>query len=395
MASEESKSAVLHMEVDNHSSSCFPPETNGTLLHTEHNGNHPPPPPVNHYYEGGRVSGNHHTDVAPQPPELKHEADTNGHHHHLDATSNHNQQQQQPPTSKVTSQLREMLQNPGLPKDSSRCSSSPNHHHNHQQMSPASSAASNHSHHDSSSKGEEGCYKFKNNIKHRFNADLRHHTASPTDSSHLSDEEKPLQPISCEDRPPVPAPPVLLCGGSTSSFSPYAASELSAQAHWDSHVETASSCGSNPSPPPNAGGGGGSSSGYSTNGDTSHRAGGKGSGPSPHSPALSPSGSPQPGVVPVFALHPKGTFYIPLTVEASLLVPYMVGLIDETSPPVLHPVSICVNLGAHSVKVGGHHHHPFQPRPFLMDKFHHDRFVYTDRHLFYSSSPPPTKNGCA
>ncbi|XP_022652026.1 uncharacterized protein LOC111273627 isoform X3 [Varroa jacobsoni] len=47
--------------------------------------------------------------------------------------------------------------------------------------------------------------------------------------------------------------------------------------------------------------------------------------------------------VPIFALHPKRAFYIPLTMESSLLTPFLQAD-DEAGSPVLHPVSISVNF---------------------------------------------------
>ncbi|XP_035207835.1 transcription factor cwo-like [Stegodyphus dumicola] len=421
MISEESK-ATVQMEVDNHSSSCFPPEncSNGGML--------PDNTHVNNFPYENRSS---------EVPELKQEVEVNGHNH-----ATHNEM-------KVSSQLREMLQNPGVPKDPSRCSSRNSNNNVGSAPSPLPQPVpvlvSNQ---NDMPKNEEGYYKFKNNIKHRFNADLRHHTSSPTDS-HLSDrmslpdednnnnkihlsDSSPLRPCHpgpiSDDR--LGHPPTLLCNPGSHpghAFSPYTpnhvASELSVKIpdrtapiengalsygnqHWDSHVETASSCGSNPSPPPNAARSNGSSSGYSTNGENN-------SGPTKlkphngtHSPALSPysrtpdrmsnrTPSPmQPGV-PIFALHPKGTFYIPLTIDSSLLVPYMVGVDDLA--PVLHPISICVNLSSHSLKVekmNGTAMLQYRPQSsFLMEKFQ-DRYIYAERPMFYPSPTSPARNGC-
>ncbi|XP_015172071.1 PREDICTED: hairy/enhancer-of-split related with YRPW motif protein 2-like isoform X3 [Polistes dominula] len=48
--------------------------------------------------------------------------------------------------------------------------------------------------------------------------------------------------------------------------------------------------------------------------------------------------------VPIFALHDGGAFYVPLTVEASILSPHF-GLIPDNGPDtVLHPVTISVNF---------------------------------------------------
>ncbi|XP_069985182.1 transcription factor cwo isoform X4 [Penaeus vannamei] len=48
------------------------------------------------------------------------------------------------------------------------------------------------------------------------------------------------------------------------------------------------------------------------------------------------------GTVPIFALNQNGSFYVPLTIEQSLVAPIMSGLSDVS--PVLHPVSIYVNF---------------------------------------------------
>ncbi|KAL0277120.1 UNVERIFIED_CONTAM: hypothetical protein PYX00_004509 [Menopon gallinae] len=53
--------------------------------------------------------------------------------------------------------------------------------------------------------------------------------------------------------------------------------------------------------------------------------------------------------VPIFALHAKGSFYIPLTLDQSVLSPFLqlLGLTkseEEDDKPVLHPVSISVNF---------------------------------------------------
>ena len=433
MASEESKTTV-HMEVDNHSSSCFPAESNsnGGIHPPEHNNIVP-------YYENNNQNSQ-------TPPELKHETETTNGHHISPNMENS-------PT-KVTSQLREMLQNPGVPKDTSRCNS------NNNVKSPPSplhqpvtivvppNVVSN-----EPQKTEDTCYKFKNNIKHRFNADLRHQTSSPTDS-HLSDrmslpdednnnnklhmsETSPLRPChpigNVEDRLKHNGGPPVLCSSNSHAFSPYqpnhVVSELTVKIpertapsengilsssygtqHWDSHAETASSCGSNPSPPPNTARSTGSSSGYSTNGDNN-------SGPTKmkgaHSPALSPysrtpdrmsNRSPSPVTlantnsagVPVFALHPNKTFYIPITIDAALLVPYLNGTDDL--PPVLHPISICVNFGGHAIKVeklnNGSAVHCRPQSNFIMDRFH-DRYMYSDRSMYYQCPTSPAKNGCA
>lgn len=46
--------------------------------------------------------------------------------------------------------------------------------------------------------------------------------------------------------------------------------------------------------------------------------------------------------IPVFALHTKGSFYIPLTIDNDILAPYMSAFGDHSQ--VLHPVTISVNF---------------------------------------------------
>ncbi|KAF8794706.1 transcription factor cwo-like isoform X2 [Argiope bruennichi] len=439
MISDETKPQVA-MEVDSRSNSCFPLDncSNGAVA-----------PENNHVSTFPYES-------KPDVPDLKQEIENNSHH------------SQPPPPSitpvKVTSQLREMLQNPGVPKDPSRNNSNSS---NNGSISNRTVSNGNNSppspvpmpvlvvvppsSQNETPKTEESCYKFKNNIKHRFNADLRHHTSSPTDSHHsdkmsLPDEDHNNNKIHMVEPYPLRSghPPPghedrLVHNGlcSTNShtghaFSPYPPSHpppdhavkipervnhsegvglpssYNSQ-HWDSHAETASSCGSSSSPPPpHAVRSNGSSSGYSTNGENNSCPTMLKSSNGHHSPTLSPyphtpdrlsnrSPSPLQGQgMPIFALHPKGTFYIPLTVDASLLLPCMAGL-DELAP-VLHPISICVNLSCHSLKVeklnGSSASLQYRSHSsYLMDKFH-DRYVYPEKPLFYPCPTSPTRNGC-
>ncbi|XP_065336020.1 transcription factor cwo isoform X1 [Cloeon dipterum] len=66
--------------------------------------------------------------------------------------------------------------------------------------------------------------------------------------------------------------------------------------------------------------------------------------PSPMDASTPPEAAtpPVPFGVPVFALHSKGAFYIPLTVDNELLAPYMSGFSENGH--VLHPVTISVNF---------------------------------------------------
>ncbi|XP_058793485.1 transcription factor cwo isoform X2 [Phymastichus coffea] len=61
--------------------------------------------------------------------------------------------------------------------------------------------------------------------------------------------------------------------------------------------------------------------------------------------------------VPIFALHDNGGFYIPLTVEASMLRPHMGYTADLGPETVLHPVTISVNFN-HSMPPAWSHQSP-------------------------------------
>jgi len=69
--------------------------------------------------------------------------------------------------------------------------------------------------------------------------------------------------------------------------------------------------------------------------------------PTPHPPVPPPSSSgyplPKPQSVPIFALNPKGTFYVPLSIDLSTIAPFMNLFNDPPSGP-LHPVTISVNF---------------------------------------------------
>lgn len=272
-----------------------------------------------------------------------------------------------PPTvrssSEGGSQLREMLQNPGIPKDLMR-SNTPYVIHDH--------------------KSEE-VYKFKNNIKHRFNADLRHHT-SDDDKSQLDAYPHPSKSSPNRNliRSTYPA----------HSTSTTTISELTVKiperidglqnSHWENQADCgSSSCGSNPSPP-SIGRSNGSSSGYSTGGDISYAPRLRSQLQGRHSPTYlqtSPENisnrSPSPSAqlrngIPIFALHPKGTYYIPLTIDASLVSTAFVGYEDVI--PILHPVSISVNFCRQlKMKVNGIQS-TWDYRSFVHDKYN----AYTD-----------------
>ncbi|RLU23265.1 hypothetical protein DMN91_003468 [Ooceraea biroi] len=62
--------------------------------------------------------------------------------------------------------------------------------------------------------------------------------------------------------------------------------------------------------------------------------------------------------VPIFALHDAGSFYVPLTVEASLIRPHL-SFIPDTGPDiVLHPVTISVNFNHSTPPAWSQHHSP-------------------------------------
>ncbi|XP_030761607.1 transcription factor cwo isoform X2 [Sitophilus oryzae] len=54
--------------------------------------------------------------------------------------------------------------------------------------------------------------------------------------------------------------------------------------------------------------------------------------------------------VPLFALHAKGSYYVPLTIDYKTVLPFLRGgdLLDATPAPALHPVTISVSFLSHS-----------------------------------------------
>ncbi|XP_043279326.1 transcription factor cwo-like isoform X2 [Venturia canescens] len=59
--------------------------------------------------------------------------------------------------------------------------------------------------------------------------------------------------------------------------------------------------------------------------------------------------------VPIFALHDAGSFYVPLTIESSLLRPHLSFLPDTGPDQVLHPVTISVNFNHSSPPAWSHY----------------------------------------
>ncbi|XP_032691294.1 hairy/enhancer-of-split related with YRPW motif protein 1-like isoform X2 [Odontomachus brunneus] len=62
--------------------------------------------------------------------------------------------------------------------------------------------------------------------------------------------------------------------------------------------------------------------------------------------------------VPIFALHEAGSFYVPLTVEASLVRPHLSFIPDTGPDTVLHPVTISVNFNHSTPPAWSQHHSP-------------------------------------
>ncbi|XP_022235582.1 transcription factor cwo-like [Limulus polyphemus] len=242
--------------------------------------------------------------------------------------------------SQHSSQLREMLQNPGLPVSSNTrntCSA------------PGSSRVLQ--------KGKL-VYKFKQNIKERFTADQQSYI-SLVDTQRNTDHSGNLNSSQHQSHSPPGMTNSLSCSpGILLTHCPLIlhSHELTAEKssfggrnspQWDNAVDSSSSCRSNPSPSstvlPTS-----SNCEYSANSDvptyiakrkySSHRR--HPTNISVRSPSFfSPTWT---SGIPVFALHPKGTFYIPLTLDAGLLDPFVNSHDDKI--PVLHPVSISVNF---------------------------------------------------
>ncbi|XP_022255127.1 uncharacterized protein LOC106470782 isoform X3 [Limulus polyphemus] len=291
-----------------------------------------------------------------------------------------------------TSQLREMLQNPGLPIRRF-CSNSTNSNINTNTNSiytshpfPSFDSSFPHPPQFSPSAFHKEVYKFKKNIKERFTADQQQHITPvvmkrKTNDTRCFDNLKypqhngssPCGVRNSSLSPVVPAgylpfplthSPLNLHNSELMVKLPDKSSPeggLTTAGQWDNTIDSVSSNSSNSSSsrfnpsPSSAVQSTGSSSGYSTNSDAASytpkqdlnthykdNIDTRVRSPSPHLPSWSPG-------VPIFALHPKGTFYVPLTIDAELLAPFVSGL--DNAIPVLHPVSISVNFSfSRSVK---------------------------------------------
>ncbi|XP_022245526.1 transcription factor cwo-like isoform X2 [Limulus polyphemus] len=237
-------------------------------------------------------------------------------------------------TSSDESQLREMLQKPGVPLEHIRCNTTCSDHSSFPNVLTSGNTVG-HTIPKFAAKGEE-VYNFKKNIKERFTADLQQHRLPPEGEEEISDLSAKSNLCSREDS--VLSHPVSVIHAGQperriSEISP------SSSGSWNSNIEYCNSCESNPSPPSVIKcNGGGSSSGYSTSNEMSY---------SPKTKELSSFYQPESVLVhgsrtPIFALHPKGNFYIPLSLDLSLLAPIINSF--DNNIPVLHPVSISVNF---------------------------------------------------
>ncbi|EEC05746.1 conserved hypothetical protein [Ixodes scapularis] len=159
------------------------------------------------------------------------------------------------------SQLREMLQNPGLSVQECMRRSS-------DYLLAANNGNNNNNNLNNKPPTAEEAYKFKNDIKDRFHKDAQWGGERPDERRHSHSQGSSLVPVPSPTRHTVSAPP--------------------------------------PDPPPE-------------------------------------NPSPGPGVA-AFALHPRGSFYIPVTLDPTLVGPAL-AYVDESPQAALHPVSISVQFG--------------------------------------------------
>lgn len=271
--------------------------------------------------------------------------------------------------SSETSQLRQMLQNPGVPIDRLRSNSystgTVNHGNSTADRRPSSVSLCSPFNHSNSIHRADEVYKFKNNIKERFNADSGHTGDSSTpnfraQNGHIRNANSYsaangesvaslTQSLLVNTDVPSSSSPSYSCDflGKPVDNSPVAEKGCISNG-WDMMESSSAFCSNRNSS--DHGQSSGSSSGYSTGTETfSNR---KYPSQSPEAYSDSPenlstsSGSPTSQacnpLIPIFALHPKGTYYIPLSLDAALVTPY-VSNFDETVPS-LHPISISVNF---------------------------------------------------
>ncbi|XP_042207359.1 transcription factor cwo-like isoform X1 [Homarus americanus] len=206
--------------------------------------------------------------------------------------------------SGMGSQLREILQQHSGPGSSSdrRCGGY------------SSGLSSNNSSSGDDNNNSSRLYKFKSNMKHRFSADL--------EQSHQVRKKRRDSESSCgnytdceKDRVTPTGPMSLSRPTSCQEGFPHDTGKL-LDGRDSPLLEKNQRC---QTPTPKCENKGGRSSPCRQSGDA-------GSGPT----------------VPIFALNQSGNFYVPLTINSSLIAPAMSGLSDLS--PVLHPISISVNF---------------------------------------------------
>ncbi|XP_064473282.1 hairy/enhancer-of-split related with YRPW motif-like protein isoform X1 [Ornithodoros turicata] len=165
---------------------------------------------------------------------------------------------------------------------------------------------------------EESSYKFKNTIKHRFQADQRQGAEAERRRSY---SQGTIMRVPSPTRDTVSAPPP----------------ENGAEASWDTEWSRSSR---------------------------------------DSSPSASEADHVGLAGVPAFALHPRGAYYIPLALEPTLVAPLWNSLPE--GPPALHPVSISVNFGVCRRRLpsaGGASWppmHPWPPAPHPVDHRTHN-----------------------
>lgn len=92
-------------------------------------------------------------------------------------------------------------------------------------------------------------------------------------------------------------------------------------------------------------------------------------------------------VVPIFALHPSGHYYLPLTLDANIISPYISKEADANPFPILHPINITVNFN---------YQQPQQQQPLINfpppTNWHQMMPTLIAPNFNFSSPPMPTFN---
>ena len=89
-------------------------------------------------------------------------------------------------------------------------------------------------------------------------------------------------------------------------------------------------------------------------------------------------------VVPIFALHPSGNYYLPLTVDASVVAPHISKEAEHTLFPVLHPINITVNFSYQMPQIANSQAIDYS-RPHLWPHIN-------QRSVSFSAAPPMMAN---